>query len=320
MNIPIISIIVPVYNAEKYLPKCIDSVLSQTFHDFELLLIDDGSQDNSGIICDEYVQKDFRISVFHKKNGGVSSARNVGLDNARGEWITFLDADDFIFPDALENICNDLGFTKNDLFLYGSVRLLENDKTLSMGKILDGIYANYITCIQHYAICGYVFCREIINKQNLRFIEGLAYSEDRIFIYQYVVNCKSVAVRKKQIYVYRKNLESACYSKDVLKKATHQFKAAANISQLLRQNSFLDYRHVLLKERRHMINMGFYGVVEQSFTKSDIIELIAIFKKFIGNDYSGVIFMYFLISNYLLQKRRKLINRNILLNWRKAIR
>lgn len=85
---PKISVIVPVYNTEKYLHRCVDSILAQTFTDFELLLIDDGSTDSSGAICDEYAQKDSRVRVFHKENGGASSARNLGLDNATGEWIT----------------------------------------------------------------------------------------------------------------------------------------------------------------------------------------------------------------------------------------
>ena len=93
---PKISVIVPVYKAEKYICRCVDSILAQTFTDFELLLIDDGSPDNSGAICDEYAASDSRVKVFHKENGGVSSARNVGLDNACGEWITFVDADDWI--------------------------------------------------------------------------------------------------------------------------------------------------------------------------------------------------------------------------------
>ena len=91
-----ISVIVPIYNAEKHLQSCIDSILAQTFTDFELLLINDGSKDNSGSICDEYVIKDNRVRVFHKENGGVSSARNLGLDNAIGEWVTFVDSDDWI--------------------------------------------------------------------------------------------------------------------------------------------------------------------------------------------------------------------------------
>ena len=93
---PAISVNIPVYNTEKYLHRCIDSVLAQTYQDLELLLIDDGSKDSSGAICDEYAAQDARVKVFHKENGGVSSARNVGLDHAQGEWITFVDSDDYI--------------------------------------------------------------------------------------------------------------------------------------------------------------------------------------------------------------------------------
>ena len=104
MNNPKISVIAPVYNVEKYLPRCIDSILAQTFTDFELLLIDDGSKDHSREICDEYAKKDSRIRVFHKENGGVSSARNLGLDNVKGEWITFVDSDDYLKMEFLSNL------------------------------------------------------------------------------------------------------------------------------------------------------------------------------------------------------------------------
>ena len=104
MDRPLISVIMPVYNVELYLPKAIESVLNQTYQRLELLLIDDGSTDKSGLICDEYAAKDKRVKVFHKKNGGLSEARNVGLDNAFGEWISFLDSDDWIDPTMLETL------------------------------------------------------------------------------------------------------------------------------------------------------------------------------------------------------------------------
>lgn len=97
-----ISIIIPIYKAERYLSKCVDSILAQTYADWELLLVDDGSPDNSGELCDEYAAKDKRIKVFHKENGGVSSARNLGLEMMAGEWVTFVDADDWIASDTLE--------------------------------------------------------------------------------------------------------------------------------------------------------------------------------------------------------------------------
>ena len=101
---PKVSVIVPVYKAEKYLRKCVDSILAQTFKDFEVLLVDDGSPDGSGAICDEYAKKDPRVRVFHKENGGVSSARQCGLDNARGEYTIHADPDDWVEPEMLEEL------------------------------------------------------------------------------------------------------------------------------------------------------------------------------------------------------------------------
>ena len=110
-----ISIIVPVYNTEQYLHRCVDSILAQTYTDFELLLIDDGSSDSSGAICDEYATKDSRVRVFHKENGGVSSARNLGLDNAQGEWIGWVDSDDYISPDMYERLFSAVEMDDADL-------------------------------------------------------------------------------------------------------------------------------------------------------------------------------------------------------------
>ena len=96
MAVPIISVVVPVYNIEKYLDRCITSILNQTFRDFELLLVDDGCTDNSGAICDRYASNDDRVRVFHKPNGGVSSARNRGIEEAQGQFICFVDSDDWV--------------------------------------------------------------------------------------------------------------------------------------------------------------------------------------------------------------------------------
>ena len=99
---PLISVIVPVYKVETYLPTCVDSILSQTFSDFELILVDDGSPDACGAMCDGYAREDSRIRVIHQKNGGLSAARNTGLDIAKGEYVTFVDSDDVIAPDCLQ--------------------------------------------------------------------------------------------------------------------------------------------------------------------------------------------------------------------------
>lgn len=101
---PLISVIVPVYNVETYLPQCIESLLNQKYQNLELLLIDDGSSDGSGAICDRYERLDKRVKAFHKENGGVSSARNLGLDHACGEWIAYVDSDDYVSPDYLQDL------------------------------------------------------------------------------------------------------------------------------------------------------------------------------------------------------------------------
>lgn len=121
------SIIVPVYNVEKYLNECVESVLNQSFKDWELILVDDGSLDNSGLICDQYAQKDCRIRVIHKKNGGLSSARNVGLQNAQGGFVYFLDSDDYFSTEiALNEAYKSIATDKPDVILLNHSRFLEN--------------------------------------------------------------------------------------------------------------------------------------------------------------------------------------------------
>lgn len=112
---PLISVIVPVYKVEKYIHKCVDSILSQTFTDFELFLVDDGSPDNCGKICDEYAAKDNRIIVIHKENGGLSDARNVAIEKASGEYLTFVDSDDYVSDNHLESLYNALVETGSDI-------------------------------------------------------------------------------------------------------------------------------------------------------------------------------------------------------------
>ena len=199
---PIISIIVPVYNSEKYLCRCIDSILNQTFSDFELLLIDDGSTDGSGIICDEYAKKDSRIRVFHKKNGGVSSARNLGIDNAKGEWITFCDSDDWVYPNWLENY--DVYYNSNyDLISQG----FETDKPLFGIGENKGKYTYYVEfdneiskVIEQYnksETIGFLWIKlfksEIICKNNMLFDERLKRGEDHVFIFKYLL--KSLKIK-----------------------------------------------------------------------------------------------------------------------------
>ena len=120
---PAITIIVPIYNTACYISHCVDSILSQTFPDFELILVDDGSPDNCPAICDEYAAKDPRVIVIHKENGGVSSARNAGLDIAKGEYITFVDSDDWLHPDFLHHGISLCRQQELDIYCSGFARV-----------------------------------------------------------------------------------------------------------------------------------------------------------------------------------------------------
>lgn len=127
MSEPLISIIVPVYNVEKYLPKCLDSLVNQTYKNIEIVCVDDGSTDSSGSICDEYAKKDARIKVIHKENGGLSDARNVGLETINGEYVMFIDSDDWIDKDTCDYCINTLKLYDVDLILWSYIREYKNN-------------------------------------------------------------------------------------------------------------------------------------------------------------------------------------------------
>lgn len=210
MNNPLISVIVPVYNSEKYLHRCIDSILSQTHTDFELLLINDGSTDSSGIICDEYAAKDSRIRVFHKSNGGVSSARNLGLDHAKGKYISFVDSDDETYPNYLSVLFQNIdkcdlsyiGILKYDVALQKTcewthfeeqiIRIDQTDEELIVKNNLLEVGYPY----------GKLFHQKIIETYNIRFDERISYQEDLIFTLQYISKCKTVYVSKECGYIW----------------------------------------------------------------------------------------------------------------------
>ena len=134
---PLISVIVPVYNVEKYLSKCIDSIIAQTYTNLEILLVDDGAKDSSGAICDEYAQRDSRIRVIHKENGGLSDARNRGIEEARGEYLGFIDSDDYIDPDMYEVLYETLTKHDADMSMCGVYELYDGQEARQVDKISD---------------------------------------------------------------------------------------------------------------------------------------------------------------------------------------
>ena len=218
---PRISIIVPVYKAENVLAKCVDSVLAQTFADWELLLIDDGSPDGSGALCDDYAGQDDRVRAFHKPNGGVSSARNLGMEEARGDLILFIDADDWIEPHTCETLLRALeeagadsagcahwniqpggekwaesGALPAGVYDAGAIRKGIVDRLLGQrlgkpGEVLNGF------------IWRFLFSRAIIIDHDIRF--SGAYLEDELFLMEYFCLAQKLAMVDEPLYYYLQN-------------------------------------------------------------------------------------------------------------------
>ena len=203
-----ISIIVPVYNTEKYLDQCIQSVLAQTYTNWELLLIDDGSSDSSGAICDKYASQDSRIRVLHKDNGGVSSARNLGLDNAKGEWITFVDSDDWLNEQAISTVDikqkvdiivspyieYEEGVTKQPVTATDALFIKEDERKKFIEQYL---HTGLLKCV-----CGKIYKKSCIGK--VRFDTNIRYGEDTLFFLHVAKQIKSIKLNAHPVYYYRK--------------------------------------------------------------------------------------------------------------------
>lgn len=302
---PKISVIVPVYNAEPYLRRCVDSILSQTFSDFELLLIDDGSKDQSGAICDEYADRDARVRVFHKANGGVSSARNVGLDHARGEWITFCDSDDWVIADTL---CSDIGNYKEDLLIYsyftatqGAMRLHELQKCLLLDReSLSEYCGRNLICSIFKAPWSKFFKKSRI--QRFRFNEKIRLGEDTLFMLEVLGHIQSCRVLTTPFYVYNVNDPVVKYKLSIaesiytMKELFRAYDSLGVKSRLAEKYFFVDYKLYCQDE----INK----TPESWFKDPFVISLYNRVKKSLGLNYR---FRYCLLSNRIVFSLNRLL-------------
>ncbi|MGN1420911.1 MAG: glycosyltransferase family 2 protein [Eubacterium sp.] len=209
-----ITVIVPVYNVEKYLDRCIESVVNQTYKNLEIILVDDGSPDNCPAMCDAWAEKDNRIKVIHKENGGVSSARNIGLDNANGEYIGFVDSDDYIAEDMFENLFNKIN-TDNcqmsvcGIFFQGKSISFKNEELISGNEAINRLF-NYR---DYQSFSGWtwnkLFLASVIKQNRLKFDENICFCEDVLFVYEYLKSVEFVKLINKSFYYYTFR-EDAC--------------------------------------------------------------------------------------------------------------
>lgn len=213
-----VSIVIPVYNAEKYLNKCVDSLLNQTYKNIEIILVNDGSKDSSPSICDKYKEKDKRIKVIHKKNAGVSSARNDGIKTAKGDWVTFVDADDWVEKNYVEYLLKNGVENNSEITLttypykVTDNKKEENDDTPEWVKTIPGYEAAKMMLYYKIVISSWskMFRKDFLDKNHILFEKDLSYGEGFDFVIHSMINAKSVTISNKKIYNYRvDNVSSA---------------------------------------------------------------------------------------------------------------
>lgn len=205
--IQLISVVIPAYNAEKVLPRCLDSVLSQTYHNIEVIVINDGSFDNTGGVADEYAKTDSRVCVIHQQNRGVSVARNNGLSRVKGTWVTFVDSDDYLAPQYLESL---ISAGDADLIVGGY-------KTVGCNEVREAAYSavfagtkgevkdlldKHITDMTFLCPWGKLFRSQIISERTMFFDNSMRIGEDTDFVWRYLTNCRSIALTSGQYYNY----------------------------------------------------------------------------------------------------------------------
>jgi len=220
---PFVSFIVPVYNAEPYIRQCVDSLMAQTYTDYEIVLVDDGSLDNSPAICDSYAEQDGRIKVIHKNNGGASDARNIGINIATGEYIIFVDADDFWYEvDSLRLIVNYVQENPVDLLGFNGSYFFPESNTISpfplyskeLSKQVDGstiINEMVKTGLIQISPCLKIISRRFIINNKLFFIKGKT-SEDIPWFIDVLDSCSKCLFINQYIYAYRKGIDSSVSS------------------------------------------------------------------------------------------------------------
>jgi len=225
-----ISVIIPVYNTEQYIKECIESIINQTYKNLEIILVDDGSTDGTGKICDQYVQQDTRIIVIHQKNNGVVSAINAGIICATGEYMAFIDSDDWIEENMYESMMCHIG----DCDILSTGMILEHydssDSQKMISKIPEGIYANdeemFFICekmIGHQSEnnlgvlcsrCVHLFRSSIVKEIYLDVEPTITYGEDRVFVFDYILKCNSIRIMHEAFYHYRMRSSSCTHSVD----------------------------------------------------------------------------------------------------------
>ena len=268
---PSISIIVTIFNAGNYIQECIENILGQSYSNFELLLIDDGSTDTSGTICEEYAKKDKRIRVFHEQHKGVAHARQIGIDNAKGEYFIYIDADDYIEENFIEEMFLCARSTNSDIVICDYLEL-KKDNTIyhkEQPTELSGIsYLNDILANKCYgALWNKMILTQLVKDHNARFPQDFSMREDVVFISQFVPQARKLSYIPKALYIYnRQNVSSLTnnYLDESKNYYLHEIKWIITILK----NSFL-YEETKHKNERYLLELAYITLRSDLLSKED---------------------------------------------------
>lgn len=306
------SIVIPVYNSEKYLKDCLGSILSQSLTNFEVILINDGSTDNSGAICDSFALQDSRITAYHQKNLGVSAARNLGLKHATGQWIIFVDSDDLIgnnYFQPLKSSTSDFIMLNVDIIERGKIINFTNYPPRSMD--LETFMQTY-TLYPNFAGPWSKFFKSSIIKDNcLRFDTKLSFGEDALFNLEYLKKCKTCEVTNSSSYIYRES--EGTLSKKKASYEDNRYLFSLLKKELLDYNEIIHAQNIISPLNRLLISL--YQDKEIPFSikrlelKNIILNNFPALKELYKNSHLGKLFFlskntrsFFLLNWILMQK------------------
>ena len=240
---PFLSIILPVYNGSKFVGKCIDSILGNTYTDFELIIVDDGSTDATAEICDRYAARDKRVVVYHNTNHGVSYSRNFGIDHANGTWVGFVDADDWLAGDAFSTIATNTQNDKTDVVCYGFLSVTKDNETaVRLPSVVGGKFSFMREQMLHgwTVVWDTFFRKDFLERHALRFKEGITIGEDFEFLFRAFYYAKDIVVIDKPLYYYNRMNEDSALHKMTVKHYDEIIEANLLVAQFFKENGILD--------------------------------------------------------------------------------
>ena len=253
----LISIVVPIYKVEKYLPKCIDSIINQTYKNLEIILVDDGSPDRCGEICDEYAKTDRRIKVIHKENGGASDARNVGIDIANGEYLGFVDSDDYIVSDMYEKLYTALKKSNSDMSICNVRYTWENNEhgesNCSLNIKDEVLSGEQILCEKMVKPNSWGFVVPWNKLYKINLFDGVRYpkekrTEDEFIIHELLMQCDKIVTITDELYYYRQHDGSFMNQKSDIRR--------------------LDFIEAILRRIKYMLSNEMFDGIWEYYIKS----------------------------------------------------